>query len=60
MFTVCENCLEGGYEECPLYICQSEDGFTIICCIVFAINHNLGIVQLVGTYNSFNEEDEEV
>jgi len=36
MFTVCEGCLEGASIDCPLYVCQTKDGFIFIGCIVFA------------------------
>lgn len=47
MFGLCEGCLEGGYEECPLYLCQSNEGFIVICCIVYAIDNRLGILGLI-------------
>ncbi len=48
MFTVCEGCLEGACTECPLYICQTEDGFLFISCIVFAIETGAYILSRVA------------
>ena len=48
MFTVCEGCLEGENQDCPLYICQTWDGFIVICCIVFAIEMGMSILSRVA------------
>ena len=37
MFIICEGCLEGACNECPLYVFQTEDGFVFISCIVFGL-----------------------
>ena len=42
------SCLDCGSKEsydCPLYICEDKDGFLVICCIVYAVNNSLKIVQ---------------
>ena len=45
MFTVCEGCLEGESGGCPLYVCQTRDGFFFIGCIVLAIELDAYIYQ---------------
>lgn len=57
MFTPCEGCFDE--EEmgiCPLYLCQIEEGFTLICCIVTAFNYNLPILGRIAFQG--DEEDE--
>jgi len=43
MFTVCEGCLEGACQECPIYVFITEDGFIFMSCIVF------GLVEMGAT-----------
>lgn len=57
MFTICEDCLEGGNKDCPLYICMTEDGFFFISCIVFAIEMNAYILRRIRL--DFGGEDEQ-
>jgi len=58
MFTVCEGCLEGECEDCPLYICQTKDGFIFISCIVFAIELDAYILSRVDLDFGGGEGDE--
>lgn len=37
MFVPCQDCLEGGCDDCPLYVFMTEDGFIFISCIVFGL-----------------------
>ena len=45
MFTVCQGCMEGSNEGCPLYVCATKDGFYFIGCIVLAIELDAYIYQ---------------
>ena len=41
-------CIDCGREEspdCQLYVCKDDEGFLIICCIVYAINNSLTILK---------------
>ena len=44
-FGLCEDCGTEQMGECYLYICQSIEGFPVICCIVYAINEDLTILR---------------
>jgi len=49
----CEGCrTESG--DCPLFVCY-DDGFYLVCCLVYAIKRNLVLIKKMGEKD---EEDE--
>ena len=46
-FGTCVDCETGGIAECPLFICMDENGFVVVCCLVYVINNDLTILKCI-------------
>jgi len=52
-------CIDCGKEEsydCELYLCMTSDGFLVVVCIMYAVMHNLTILQKMRLVPPEDEE----
>ena len=54
---LCLDCLSNGAYDCPMYICEDEEGFVIACCIVYAVKNSLTILGTIDSLRDRYEED---
>lgn len=46
-FGVCFDCGNEESRDCPMYLCVDKDGFIIMCCMVYVLNHHLRIIRAI-------------
>lgn len=57
--TPCIGCGGSEARDCPLYLCEDEQGFVLACCIVYAYAHNLTITgDVEDLYNGLTFDDD--
>mgnify|MGYP001197145009 CR=1 FL=1 len=55
MFGTCVDCGVKGTSDCALYVCRDAQGFTIVCCIVYAIVHGLSILKRIDSPTDYED-----
>jgi len=44
-FGLCQGCGSQESRDCQLYICKDKDGFVVVACMVYVINHSMAILD---------------
>ena len=58
-FGVCQDCGRDESRDCPMYLCVDKDGFFVMCCMVYVINHHLRIIHNIDEINDSDTDYED-
>jgi hypothetical protein len=54
---ICENCNIENARDCPIYVCRTQQGFVVLCCIVCAIANGYSIIERFDDESRLEDSD---